>query len=139
MESDHICFLAKDGILLSNEELEEICGLDLKMPREAYVTDKNYYVLRQEMEKADCSVLSVSEYNGIMDLKSGLVLFVILFCISWFFDLLQRYLNKKYCLSDTRHSGYDECDSEGRFTETYAYGRKHSGVSGDSRAIQQND
>ena len=73
--------LAKDGILLSNEELEEICGLDLKMPREAYVTDKKYYVLRQEMEKADCSVLSVSEYNGIMDLKSGLVLFVILFCI----------------------------------------------------------
>lgn len=33
--------LAKDGILLSNEELEEICGLDLKMPQEAYVTDKN--------------------------------------------------------------------------------------------------
>ncbi len=87
--------LAKDGILLSNKELEEICGLDLKMPREAYVTDKKYYVLRQEMEKAGCSVLSVSEYNGIMDLKSGLVLFVILFCIFLvFLILLQRYLNK---------------------------------------------
>lgn len=131
--------LAKDGILLSNEELEEICGLDLKMPQEAYVTDKKYYVLRQEMEKADCSVLSVSEYNGIMDLKSGLVLFVILFCIFLVFDSSPEISEQKYCLSDTRHSGYDECDSEGRFTETYAYGRKHSGVSGDSRAIQQND
>ena len=87
--------LAKDGILLSYEELEEICGLDLKNFREAYVTDKNYYVLRQEMEKADCSVLSVSKYNGIMDLKSGLVLFVVLFCIFLsFLILLQRYLNK---------------------------------------------